>query len=66
MLAARMRTGSVVTSILADAGMVSRHKEGTHVYYRIADEGVFDLCEQVCGSLQSQLPTLAASSAAPP
>ncbi|HET8741790.1 MAG TPA: metalloregulator ArsR/SmtB family transcription factor [Gaiella sp.] len=46
--------------VLTDAGMVARRKEGTHVYYRIADEGVFALCEQVCGSLQSQLSTLAA------
>jgi hypothetical protein len=29
------------------------------VYYRIADEGVFALCEQVCGSLQAQLAALA-------
>ena len=47
-------------SVLADAGMVARRKEGTHVYYRISDDGVFALCEQVCGSLQSQLSTLAA------
>ncbi len=47
-------------AVLADAAMVARRKEGTHVYYRIADEGVFDLCEQICGSLQSQLSTLAA------
>src|SRR5512146_722976 len=47
-------------TVLADAGMVARRKNGTHVYYRIADEGVFALCEQVCGSLQSQLSTLAA------
>ena len=47
-------------AVLADAGMVARRKEGTHVYYRIADEGVFALCEQVCGSLQSHLSTLAA------
>jgi DNA-binding transcriptional ArsR family regulator len=47
-------------AVLADAGMVARRKDGTHVYYRIADEGVFALCEQVCGSLQSQLSTLAA------
>ena len=47
-------------AVLADAAMVARRKEGTHVYYRIADEGVFALCEQVCGSLQSQLSTLAA------
>ena len=46
--------------VLADAAMVARRKEGTHVYYRIADDGVFALCEQICGSLQSQLSTLAA------
>jgi DNA-binding transcriptional ArsR family regulator len=47
-------------AVLADASMVARRKEGTHVYYRIADDGVFALCEQICGSLQSQLSTLAA------
>jgi DNA-binding transcriptional ArsR family regulator len=47
-------------AVLADAGMVARRKEGTPVYYRIADDGVYDLCEQVCGSLQTQLSTLAA------
>jgi ArsR family transcriptional regulator len=45
-------------AVLVDAGMLARRKEGTHVYYRIADEGVFALCEQVCGSLQAQLATL--------
>jgi DNA-binding transcriptional ArsR family regulator len=47
-------------AVLADAGMVARRKEGTRVYYRIADDGVFDLCEQICGSLQTQLVNLAA------
>ena len=47
-------------AVLADAAMVARRKDGTHVYYRIADEGVFALCEQICGSLESQLSTLAA------
>jgi DNA-binding transcriptional ArsR family regulator len=47
-------------NVLADAGMLTRRKDGTHVYYRIADEGVFALCEQVCGSVQSQLAALAA------
>ena len=47
-------------AVLAEAAMVARRKEGTHVYYRIADDGVFALCEQVCGSLQSQLSTLTA------
>jgi DNA-binding transcriptional ArsR family regulator len=47
-------------AVLVDAGMLARRKQGNHVYYRIADEGVFALCEQICGSLQSQLSTLAA------
>jgi DNA-binding transcriptional ArsR family regulator len=46
--------------VLVDAGMLARRKEGNRVYYRIADEGVFALCEQVCGALQSQLSSLAA------
>ena len=46
-------------AVLAEAGMVARRKDGTHVYYRIADVGVLAMCEQVCGSLQAQLATLA-------
>ena len=45
-------------AVLVDAGMLARRKDGNHVYYRIADEGVFALCEQVCGSLQAQLAKL--------
>jgi DNA-binding transcriptional ArsR family regulator len=45
-------------AVLTDSGMLSRRKEGTHVYYRVADQAVFALCEQVCGSLQVQLATL--------
>ncbi|HEX6939019.1 MAG TPA: metalloregulator ArsR/SmtB family transcription factor [Longimicrobiales bacterium] len=35
--------------------MVSRRKEGLHVYYRIADPSVLELCELVCSSLESEL-----------
>lgn len=59
-LAAGQQNVSKHLTVLADAGMVVRRKDGNHVYYRIADEGVFALCEQICGSLQSQLSTLAA------
>jgi len=45
--------------VLADVRVLGRRKEGTHVYYRITDEGVLDLCEEVCGSVQQQLQTLA-------
>ena len=47
-------------AVLADAGVLGRRKEGNHVYYRIVDEGVLTLCEDVCGSLQQQLKTLSA------
>jgi DNA-binding transcriptional ArsR family regulator len=45
--------------LLADAGIVGRRKDGTRVYYRVVDEGVFGLCEQVCGSLQRRVAELA-------
>ncbi len=45
-------------ALLAEAGIVARRKDGTRVYYRIADEGVFKLCEDVCGSIQEQLASL--------
>ena len=62
-LAAEVDTGqqnvSKHLSVLADAGIVARRKDGNHVYYRIADERVLGLCEQVCGALEQQLQTLA-------
>jgi DNA-binding transcriptional ArsR family regulator len=39
-------------AVLADAGMLGRRKEGNRVYYRIVDESVFALCEQVCDAAQ--------------
>ena len=53
-------------AVLVDSGMLARRKEGTHVYYRVADEAVFTLCEQVCGSLQTQLAALNALVAGAP
>lgn len=41
--------------VLLNAGMVSRTKRGTSAVYAIADEGVFELCEHVCGGLRRQL-----------
>lgn len=41
--------------VLHQAGIVAREKDGTRVRYSIADEGVFELCEQVCGGLERQL-----------
>jgi DNA-binding transcriptional ArsR family regulator len=45
-------------AVLADVGMLGRRKEGNRVYYRIVDDGVFALCDQVCGSVEQQLRTL--------
>ena len=47
-------------AILADVGILGRRKDGNRVYYRIVDEGVLTLCEDVCGSLQQQLRSLSA------
>lgn len=41
--------------VLLGAGMVSRTKRGNFAFYEVADEGVFELCEQVCGGLRRQL-----------
>lgn len=46
--------------VLLQAGIVSRRKEGTSAWYSVADPGVFELCEQVCGGLQAQLAELTA------
>jgi len=40
--------------------LVGRTKEGNFSRYEIADEGVFELCERVCGGLRRQLDELAA------
>jgi len=45
-------------SLLLRSGLVSREKEGNFSVYAIADEGVFELCEHVCGGLRRQLDEL--------
>jgi DNA-binding transcriptional ArsR family regulator len=59
-LSASQQNISKHLAVLADAGILGRRKDGTHVYYRIVDEGVLTLCEDVCGSLQQQLKSLSA------
>jgi DNA-binding transcriptional ArsR family regulator len=44
--------------VLAQAGLVTREKDGNFVRYAIADEGVFRMCEEVCGGLRRQLDEL--------
>src|SRR5512133_1610830 len=35
-------------------GLVARESRGTSVYYRIADESVYALCDLVCGNIARQ------------
>jgi len=44
--------------MLIDSGMVRRVKDGNRAYFSIADDTLFDLCEQVCGSLRRQIAQL--------
>ncbi len=46
--------------LLADAGMVSRRKDGPNAYYFISDESLFEICDLVCGRLQKELAEKAA------
>ena len=57
-LGASQQNVSKHLAVLAEVGILGRRKTGTHIYYRIVDEGVFALCEQVCGSVQQQLRAL--------
>ena len=45
--------------ILQDAGLIGRRQEGATVYYSIADDTVFQLCDLVCSSLLDRLETQA-------
>ena len=57
-LSASQQNISKHLAVLADVGILGRRKEGNRVYYRVIDEGVFALCEEVCGSVQQQLRSL--------
>src|SRR5215207_1452724 len=40
--------------LLHAAGFVTRRKEGLHVYYGLAGEDVFRLCDIMCGRLEAE------------
>lgn len=42
-------------AFLTQRGLVQRESRGTSVYYRIADDSVFALCDLVCGSIARQI-----------
>lgn len=41
-------------SLLTQQGLVERESRGTSVYYKIADESVYALCDLVCDSIARQ------------
>jgi DNA-binding transcriptional ArsR family regulator len=45
--------------VLQGAGILARRRDGNRVLYSIADQSVFELCEQVCGGVRQQLDELA-------
>jgi DNA-binding transcriptional ArsR family regulator len=57
-LGASQQNVSKHLGVLLRAGLVSRTKQGTAARYAIADEGVFKLCDDVCGGLRRQLSEL--------
>jgi ArsR family transcriptional regulator len=40
--------------LLHSLGFVERRKEGLFVYYRLASEHVFQLCDLMCGRLEEE------------
>jgi DNA-binding transcriptional ArsR family regulator len=57
-LGASQQNVSKHLGVLHEAGMVARAKRGTSAVYSVVDDGVFELCEQVCGGLRRQLADL--------
>jgi DNA-binding transcriptional ArsR family regulator len=45
-------------SALLSEGFVARRKRGTSSLYRIADQGVHELCDGVCAGIEAQLAEL--------
>ena len=40
---------------LAGEGLIKRRREGTQVFYSVADPSVFDMCAVVCGGIRSKI-----------
>ncbi len=41
-------------ALMSQHGLVAREGRGTAVYYRIADPGIYALCDLVCGNIARQ------------
>ena len=52
--------------VLFREGLVTRRKDGLHVWYRVADPSVFRLCDVVCGTLEARAARQVRSFQAPP
>ena len=59
-LGASQQNVSKHLGVLLGEGIVTRTKQGTSAHYEIADPGVFELCDLVCGGLRRQVTELAA------
>ena len=44
--------------LLLSAGLVARRRHGNYIYYRIADDAVFEPCATVCGRLRDEIRSL--------
>lgn len=44
--------------LLHRAGLLTRQKDGNSVLYRIGDDAVFALCDEVCGGIRRHLDQL--------
>jgi DNA-binding transcriptional ArsR family regulator len=51
-------------AMLTARGLVARESRGTSVYFRIADQSVYDLCDLVCGNIARQFERVASERAA--
>lgn len=48
-------------SVLMDAGIVGRRRNGGTTRYRVVDSDIWQLCEDVCGSVERRLESLRAA-----
>jgi len=42
-------------AVLRAAGLVTTRRDGSTVYYRLADKSVFRLCDIMCGRIESRM-----------
>ena len=47
--------------LLTGAGILARRKDGASTRYRVADDSIWQLCEDVCGAVERQLESLQAA-----